>query len=80
MTTGASCVEAAQALRAAGFEVTDAFVLIDREQGGRQALEGIGVSVHAEFTASELLDIYVEAGEMTPYMRTKIGQYLVENS
>lgn len=79
-TAGGSKLEAIQKLGEAGFEVADVLTLVDREQGAREELRKHGVTLHSVFTVSELLDIYVEAGEMTPYMRTKIGQYLVENS
>lgn len=80
LTKAGSKIEAIESLRKAGFTVTDLIVLVDREQGGREELAKLGVTVHAVFTLTELLDMYVDAGDLTPYMRAKIGQYLIENS
>lgn len=58
LTTGASKREALETLRHVGLQVTDVVVLIDREAGGREALERIGLRVHAAFTLRELLHIW----------------------
>jgi len=50
-TTGESIVRAAEAIREAGGIVNHAIVLIDREEGARQRLEGIGVKLLAAGTA-----------------------------
>jgi len=56
ITTGQSAVDAVEALRAAGAVVERALIVVDREEGGREALAEAGVSVEALVTASELLD------------------------
>jgi orotate phosphoribosyltransferase len=55
VTTGQSAVDAAEALRAAGAVVDRALIVVDREEGGREALAEAGVEVEALVTASELL-------------------------
>ncbi len=55
ITTGGSTVKAIEAIRAEGGEVAFALVLVDREEGGRQAIEEVGVPVISLFTRSELL-------------------------
>ena len=46
-TGGGSLVETIMALRDAGLMVSDAVVLVDREQGAMRRLEGMGVRLHA---------------------------------
>ena len=46
-TGGGSLVETIVALREAGLMVSDAVVLMDREQGAMRRLEGMGVRLHA---------------------------------
>ncbi|MEO1824388.1 MAG: orotate phosphoribosyltransferase [Roseibacillus sp.] len=55
VTTGGSTLRAIDAIEAAGGKVLFAFVLVDREEGGRQALEERGVKVVSLFTRAELL-------------------------
>lgn len=55
ITTGGSTVQAIERARAAGHVVEHALVLVDREEGGREAIEAHGVEVHALITRTELL-------------------------
>jgi len=55
ITTGGSTVKAIEAIRREGGEVAFALVLVDREEGGRDAIEAEGVPVVSIFTRSELL-------------------------
>ncbi len=59
-TTGGSKFEAIDKLNAAGLQVRDIVVLIDRESGAREALESAGCRLHAVMTITQLLD-YCEA-------------------
>ena len=54
ITSGGQVVEALAALRDAGASVDDVAVAIDREEGGREAIEEEGVTVHALVTATDL--------------------------
>ncbi|WP_254863808.1 orotate phosphoribosyltransferase [Halovivax gelatinilyticus] len=56
VTTGTSLVDAVEAVRAAGATVERALVVVDREEGGREAIEQAGVEMEALVTASELLE------------------------
>lgn len=55
ITTGGSTLKAIEAIRAGGGTVVFCLVLVDREEGGRAAIEAEGVPVVSIFTRSELL-------------------------
>ncbi|MDA0765258.1 MAG: orotate phosphoribosyltransferase [Verrucomicrobia bacterium] len=55
ITTGGSTLKAIEAIEAEGGKIAFALVLVDREEGGRQAIEERGVPVLALFTRSDLL-------------------------
>ncbi len=55
ITTGGSTIVAWDACRAAGLEVAGVVALVDREEGGRENLEGKGLAVESVFTARQLL-------------------------
>ena len=55
ITTGGSALRAVEAVRAAGGVVMGVLALVDREEGGREALEAAGLSVRALVSASTLV-------------------------
>ncbi len=55
ITTGGSTIKAIEAIQKAGGKVCFALVLVDREEGGRQAIESFGVPVLPIFNRSSLL-------------------------
>ena len=57
VTTGGSARRAAAAVRQGGGEILGVLALVDREEGGREALEAEGLSVRALATASDLLPL-----------------------
>lgn len=60
ITTGASKVRAINALRALGVKVEHVFVLVDREEGGRERLKQEGCELHAYLKASDLIEKWEE--------------------
>lgn len=56
VTSGGAALEAVQALRDAGLECRSAVCVVDREEGGVDALARRGVQLWPLFSASELLD------------------------
>lgn len=56
MTTGGSALEAIEAVRNHGASVEALLVLVDRSEGGREAIEAADVPVLVVFTARELLE------------------------
>ncbi|HEX2205381.1 MAG TPA: orotate phosphoribosyltransferase [Longimicrobium sp.] len=55
VTTGGSALKAIEAVKAEGGTVLGFLALIDREEGGRQAIEAAGHPVHTLFRVAELL-------------------------
>ncbi len=55
ITTGGSALKAVEAIKAAGGTVQGVLALVDREEGGREAIEATGLSVISLVKASELL-------------------------
>lgn len=54
ITSGASALRACDAIRAAGGQILGVFAIVDREEGGREALNASGVSVIALARTSEI--------------------------
>jgi orotate phosphoribosyltransferase len=55
ITTGGSARKAVEAVRAAGGTVLGVLALVDREEGGREALEADGLAVASLTVASEIV-------------------------
>ena len=55
VTSGGAAIEAIEALREAGLEVHHAICVVDREEGGADALAAIGVTLWPLFRASDLI-------------------------
>jgi orotate phosphoribosyltransferase len=55
VTSGGAALEAVEALRAAGLAVRNAVCVVDREEGGSDALARHGVRLRPLFTAGDLL-------------------------
>jgi len=55
ITTGGSALRAIEAVRSAKASVTGVLALVDREEGGRQAIEKAGVPVVSLATASQII-------------------------
>ncbi len=62
ITTGQSTIKAIERARDHGLEVKSVLTLIDREEGGREAINKLGVPVQSLFTRSELMKDYKEVG------------------
>jgi len=54
LTTGGSALKAVEAAQQAGAEVVGVIAVVDREEGGREAVEAEGLPLKALFTATEL--------------------------
>ena len=56
VTSGGAAIEAIEALRNAGLVCRTAVCVVDREEGGSDALASVAVKLRPLFRASELLD------------------------
>jgi len=61
ITTGGSALRAVEAVRAAGGSVSGVLALVDREEGGRAALEDVGLAVIVLARASEIVGLLHDA-------------------
>lgn len=75
-TTGGSTLEAVQLAREAGMVVTDAVVIVDREEGATAALAAVGVTLHSLLPARTLTDLMVESGKWTVPEADAVRDYL----
>jgi orotate phosphoribosyltransferase len=55
ITTGGSALKAAEAIRAAGGLVVGVLAVVDREEGGRAAIEAAGLEVETLAGAAEIV-------------------------
>jgi orotate phosphoribosyltransferase len=53
LTTGGTFLQAREAVAATGATIVGALCVVDREEGGRETLEGAGITLHALFRRSE---------------------------
>lgn len=57
ITTGGSALKAIEVLRAHGAQILGVLALVDRQEGGREAIEAAGVPVISLVTAGEVLPL-----------------------
>ncbi len=76
ITTGGSKLEAIRPLEESGLVVRDIVVLIDREQGGAQALEAAGYSVHAVLRLREIVATLARMGRITDDERRRVEEFI----
>lgn len=57
VTTGGSVLQIAELLQQHGLQVKDIIVLVDRQQGGKEALLKAGYQLHSVYTLSEVINV-----------------------
>ncbi|MEW6108428.1 MAG: orotate phosphoribosyltransferase [Nitrospirota bacterium] len=58
ITTGKSTIEAVNRAKEAGLEIVRVIALIDRQEGGRENIESLGLNVEAVITRDEVMESY----------------------
>ncbi|PID87114.1 MAG: orotate phosphoribosyltransferase [Chloroflexi bacterium] len=76
ITSGDSVLQASAALKAGGLQVNDAVVLIDRQQGGMDALRNAGYQPHAAMTIRQILSILENHQRITARDTARVLQSL----
>ncbi|KAM8806736.1 uridine 5'-monophosphate synthase [Eudromia elegans] len=79
VTSGSSVLETVEVLQKEGIKVTDAIVLLDREQGGKARLEERGIRLHSVCTLSGVLEILQQQGEVDAHMVEKVKKFIQES-
>lgn len=76
VTSGSSILETVVDLRSEGIDVTDAIVVVDREQGGTSNVAQNGVRMHSLFTLSYLLNILKQKGKIEEATVRSVAKYI----
>jgi len=76
ITTGGSIISAAEILRNAGLLLKDVVVLVDREQGGVEAMNNIGLSLYSVLKISEIVSILKDSGMIDADTFKSLNQYI----
>lgn len=79
VTSGSSVLETVEALGSVALRVSDAVVLLDRFQGGKEMLQSQGVKLHSLLTLPEVLDVLLAKGKVDQEMAGKVREFLSAN-
>lgn len=79
VTSGSSVLETVEVLQKEGLKVTDAIVLLDREQGGKDMLRAHGIRLHSVCTVSKVLEILEQQKKINPEMVERVKRFIQEN-
>uniref|UniRef100_A0A8C5QWW3 Uridine 5'-monophosphate synthase n=1 Tax=Leptobrachium leishanense TaxID=445787 RepID=A0A8C5QWW3_9ANUR len=79
VTSGSSVLETAEILRREGLQVTDAIVLVDREQGGRLKLAENGIRLHVVCTLTRLMDTLHTLAAVDASVVEEVREFIRDN-
>uniref|UniRef100_UPI0037E7EEF3 uridine 5'-monophosphate synthase n=1 Tax=Semicossyphus pulcher TaxID=241346 RepID=UPI0037E7EEF3 len=80
VTSGASIFETAEVLYTGGLKVTDAIVLMDREQGGVDMLASRGIKLHPIISMFKLLNVLLAAKRIDAQMAQSVRKFILDNN
>ncbi|XP_075145503.1 rudimentary-like [Haematobia irritans] len=78
VTSGSSILDTVKDLKREGIVVTDAVVVVDREQGGTSNVMKEGVRMHSIFTLSFLLNTLLEAEKIQRETVESVAKYIAD--
>ncbi|XP_014220377.1 uridine 5'-monophosphate synthase [Trichogramma pretiosum] len=76
ITSGSSIIETVKDLKKEGLNVNKAFVIVNREQGGKKNLEDAGITVKYLFTMTQLVDYLYQEGIFTQQCVDEVKEYI----
>ncbi|MBS0649962.1 MAG: orotate phosphoribosyltransferase [Verrucomicrobia bacterium] len=76
ITSGASILETIEPLHKEGLKITDAVVVLNREQGGEKRLAEKGVRLHSLLTISDLVATLQQAEKITTATAQSVREFL----
>ncbi len=76
ITTGGSLLKAAETMRDSGLIIEDAVVLVDRKQGGSDAMAQHSIRIHAVLDIFEILQVLESHNRIDVDTHTKVKEYL----
>lgn len=79
ITSGGSILTAAENLRNVGLVVSDAVVLVDRKQGGVEAMQKNGINVHPVLDIFEIIDVLKSHALIDADTHAAVTAYLRES-
>lgn len=79
VTSGASVMETVEPLKSVGLNVSDAVVLIDREQGGSDNLVSNGIQLHSALKLTQMVDVLVRHGKLSGEIADSVRTFIAEN-
>ncbi|XP_075222950.1 rudimentary-like isoform X2 [Lycorma delicatula] len=79
VTSGSSILETYNDLIQSGLVVTDAVVVVDRQQGGTANLQKNGIKIHPLITLSQVMDILHAAGKVDLDIVKAVNYYISIN-
>lgn len=79
VTSGTSVLETAKLLQSHGLQVTEAVVLLDREQGGKENLSKHGITLRSVCGVSQLMEIYLKHGKVDNATAASVLKFIKNN-
>ena len=79
ITSGKSIIETIEPLQEIGLNIDHILIIVDREQGGKLAIEKQGLHVHSLFTITEIANHLLACGKITEQTKEEIFEFIQGN-